>query len=432
MINKNSSICVVGAGIAGLTAAYFLKKQGFTKVVVYEKQDRVGGKCWTVSYDGDCFDMGGHEMLGGYTDLLALAKEVGAETRKSIDPVIYDSNQKKYLNFKESVLASGYSLLKVPWAAMRYAWLTGITYRKFSKPNSSFADTPEDLMKPLQTWLAEKKLQAIIEILMFVIKVQGYGSFDNTSAAYFVKFMGIRNWLSLLLSGMKIWTKYPRVFTKGSQNLCELVAKQVNVKLSSTIEKIERNQQVKVYLKGKEKPEVFDYLILSTPLDLESVSFLDLSDQEKELFGKIDCISMATTLCSVEGLPAGVVASIPMNEKGYTGYIKDYQQDRHAVFFSLIKPEASREDIIDGIKSVLTSLPPYEGKQAKILEAFEQKKWKYFPHVSPVEYASGFYKELETLQGQANTYYASSLFSFEIMGNTCAYAKRLIQEQFRL
>lgn len=38
---KNQSIVVVGAGIAGLTAAYFLKQKGHHPVVL-EKSDRVG------------------------------------------------------------------------------------------------------------------------------------------------------------------------------------------------------------------------------------------------------------------------------------------------------------------------------------------------------------------------------------------------------
>lgn len=40
---KSKNIAVVGAGISGLTAAYYLKKFGYA-VTVYEASHRVGGR----------------------------------------------------------------------------------------------------------------------------------------------------------------------------------------------------------------------------------------------------------------------------------------------------------------------------------------------------------------------------------------------------
>src|SRR5215213_1113626 len=39
-------IVVVGAGLAGLSCAYQLKRAGY-RADVYEASDRVGGRCWT-------------------------------------------------------------------------------------------------------------------------------------------------------------------------------------------------------------------------------------------------------------------------------------------------------------------------------------------------------------------------------------------------
>src|SRR5215208_4516868 len=51
--------CVVGAGYAGLTAAYRLMQAGRT-VVVLEARDRVGGRVWTEYLpDGTWLDYGG-------------------------------------------------------------------------------------------------------------------------------------------------------------------------------------------------------------------------------------------------------------------------------------------------------------------------------------------------------------------------------------
>lgn len=46
---ENIKIAVVGAGIAGLAAAYSLFKQGFTQVVILEAQDKIGGRISSLS-----------------------------------------------------------------------------------------------------------------------------------------------------------------------------------------------------------------------------------------------------------------------------------------------------------------------------------------------------------------------------------------------
>src|SRR3954452_22080512 len=54
-------IVVVGAGLAGLTAAYRLKQAGYT-AQVYEASDRTGGRCWTIRgafADGQIAEHGG-------------------------------------------------------------------------------------------------------------------------------------------------------------------------------------------------------------------------------------------------------------------------------------------------------------------------------------------------------------------------------------
>ncbi len=47
----NQRIVVVGAGIAGLTAAYLLKQKGH-QPIVFEKSDRVGGRMITDVVNG--------------------------------------------------------------------------------------------------------------------------------------------------------------------------------------------------------------------------------------------------------------------------------------------------------------------------------------------------------------------------------------------
>ena len=56
------NVIIIGAGPAGLTAAYeLLKKSGYT-VTILEASDRIGGISQTVRYQGNRMDIGGHRL----------------------------------------------------------------------------------------------------------------------------------------------------------------------------------------------------------------------------------------------------------------------------------------------------------------------------------------------------------------------------------
>ncbi len=65
----NKNIAVVGAGIAGLTAAYYLKKFGYS-VTVYEAANRVGGRMTTDKVNGCLIDRGAQFLSMYYPTLM--------------------------------------------------------------------------------------------------------------------------------------------------------------------------------------------------------------------------------------------------------------------------------------------------------------------------------------------------------------------------
>jgi oxygen-dependent protoporphyrinogen oxidase len=67
---------VVGAGVAGLAAAYRLTEQGFT-VTVLEAEDHVGGKTAASRRDGFVLNTGASVLAGSYTEMLRIAEEIG-------------------------------------------------------------------------------------------------------------------------------------------------------------------------------------------------------------------------------------------------------------------------------------------------------------------------------------------------------------------
>jgi monoamine oxidase len=74
-----SRVVVVGAGLAGLTAAYRLKQAGCI-AEVHEGSDRIGGRCWTIRdafLDGQIAEHGGELIDQGHTALRQLAQQLG-------------------------------------------------------------------------------------------------------------------------------------------------------------------------------------------------------------------------------------------------------------------------------------------------------------------------------------------------------------------
>jgi oxygen-dependent protoporphyrinogen oxidase len=70
------SVIVIGAGIAWLTAAYYLSKFG-AEVTVLEASDRAGGRMSTDRRDGYVLDKGVQFLSGGYSVINELINELG-------------------------------------------------------------------------------------------------------------------------------------------------------------------------------------------------------------------------------------------------------------------------------------------------------------------------------------------------------------------
>jgi monoamine oxidase len=94
----SARIVVVGAGLAGLTAAYRLKQAGYS-AAIHEASDRVGGRCWTIRRafrEGQIAEHGGELIDQGHTAIRQLAHQLGLQLdnllqaeRNGTEPTFY-------------------------------------------------------------------------------------------------------------------------------------------------------------------------------------------------------------------------------------------------------------------------------------------------------------------------------------------------------
>jgi oxygen-dependent protoporphyrinogen oxidase len=75
-VDLGRHVVVVGAGIAGLAAAFRLQRAG-CRVTVLEKDDRVGGRMSTIEHDGYRIDAGASVLMSNYTRMLRLISDAG-------------------------------------------------------------------------------------------------------------------------------------------------------------------------------------------------------------------------------------------------------------------------------------------------------------------------------------------------------------------
>ncbi|HDD0554049.1 TPA: protoporphyrinogen oxidase [Staphylococcus aureus] len=74
------SVAIIGAGITGLSSAYFLKQQDPNiDVTIFEASNRPGGKIQSYRKDGYMIELGPESYLGRKTIMTELAKDIGLE-----------------------------------------------------------------------------------------------------------------------------------------------------------------------------------------------------------------------------------------------------------------------------------------------------------------------------------------------------------------
>src|SRR5215468_11047595 len=77
-------VAIIGAGITGLTAAFYLKRKGIP-VTVYESSGRVGGVIQSLRQDGYLAEFGPNTLLETSPKISQLIRDAGLESRR-LDP----------------------------------------------------------------------------------------------------------------------------------------------------------------------------------------------------------------------------------------------------------------------------------------------------------------------------------------------------------
>ncbi len=138
VVQPESGTVVIGAGPAGLTAAYELVKHGQAVTVLEQSRSKVGGISQTAEYKGFRFDIGGHRFFSKSQEVEDLWTEILGEamvTRGRLSRIFY---QGKFFSYPIKPLDT-FQKLGLPYTALCVA--SYIKARAFPRQNvKSFED----------------------------------------------------------------------------------------------------------------------------------------------------------------------------------------------------------------------------------------------------------------------------------------------------
>ena len=469
MAKHSERICIIGGGPAGISAAMYLEKKGYRDYAVYEKLNKVGGKAWspTIVAGGEERTYETGAIMGAKTYFAVHeVEEFGGEThddgpnmrrmyRDKDGFVIHPFEIKEDFSVSKTL-----GLLKLKRQMKKLVKLMNTKYRGYDTyghigvARGEFYGLSKEVDRPLHRIKGRNpnlkdlalpfsefcRLNGVEEQRIWIGPYTsfGYGYFDEIPAAYVMKYLDTTTAIEFV--NMRLWT-----WKRGTQSIYEAANKKLRnpAILNTEVVKVERPAEgekgkIRVTIRNAEgeKVEEFDKLIVTIPLDWFK-DFADAREDEKELFSKI-----------IHEKYVDFTAVFDENSgPDISGYIFDNMTSErlgHAMVYY-----HRWEDLGTNCPCPVYALRNHTGdpdvpydETIRLMEEdmklcgfpvkerlFEQESY-YCPHVSPADYADGWYDKLDAMQGKQNTYYAGEILSFGDMEDTCASSRDIVGRFF--
>lgn len=205
MTTINRDVAIVGAGATGLTAARALVRAG-KSVIVLEARDRIGGRLWTNSIEGQMFEIGGQWVSPDQTALIETLKELGLETydRYREGESIYVSKDGVARRFRGDIFPAGAATeteitrlisvldalvaeldLEAPWEHPLAAEFDRISYRAWLESQSADVEAIDNIALFVAEAMLTKPAHSF-SLLQALLMAASAGSFSNLVDADFI------------------------------------------------------------------------------------------------------------------------------------------------------------------------------------------------------------------------------------------------------
>lgn len=433
-------ICVVGAGMGGVTAAWTLQQKGH-RVTVFEqgrmtrfedgrpvippRRDRaVGGKCFSPLINGRSYELGACSCAPGFSTILEMARDVGVPLRKRMPfQVVIPGGgcrtfQSEYWPKKATV-----GILR----EMAFYLYHAVSFKLLCDRKWGYRRIPRPYCCSFEAFCRQQRLDHVPAWMELPVVAFGYGRLADIPAWYVLDYITPVNFLGIAL--MLILGNVPPVrrLDTGYQSLVNRLAGRMDVRTGHRVTRIERADRVRVTVEpsGGGSPVVLDFddLVLSVPLT-ELAEILDLTPEENRIRQHLYHRAYTTVACEIDGVDDRcLLLRHQVNTPGRLALIEETVEDTRGFCVCYI-PEKDRhrslEQVIEGLDQDLKAVG------AALVKVDRIHQWQYFPHFRDPD----MFQQFQAIQGRHNTWHVGAVARFELAERVAAHARNLLDRAF--
>jgi len=409
-------ICIIGGGSSGTYAAVRLLQSG-KSVALIEKQDRLGGHVNTyidpatgVSFDYGVLFLDNITVVVDYASFLNVSLAVLSQQQGPIDYANFATGDLVPATIFPSITAQVEAFLTYSKILDQYPFLSN----GFDLPDP----VPADLLLPFGEFLQIYNLSTIAIDILFVAEV---GNILAQPTLYIMKvFPQIT--VDTFSSENSLSTA-----NQDNQELYNAalayIGNRTNVFLGSKVVQIERSEcSVKVVVStpyGEKLIKASKLLIAIQPKleNLESIG-LDLDRQEKYLFGQFNndylwnmvisnAIPSSNRILNIQPGALGLVPSLPGLYFIYPTRVPDLYVAAYGSPYYLSNDQV-KADVLATLARINAANGVPTNSTPKIVAFQNHSPWTLKVSVEAIK--SGFYSDVNALQGQGNTWWTGATF----------------------
>jgi len=471
---KQDSVCIVGAGPAGVHMALSLKQLNYSDVVVLEKSNRVGGTSYDIEYRGVPNPMGAIYLEANYFEnLVPLAQQYGLGDIVKIpnNLGIWTSNSVEDPGAKQTFATfllgtlSGITNSTSPQvnigafieASIRYI---GLHKEMFGTYSGDLMErpSPEVLHRTRGTFLEflqRENLHIMIPIFQISHTAIGYGYLDEVSTLYGLIWNNPKLIVTLVLRALNKADDPFNIYVlkNGFEKLWRTIVKEEELNVVYNVDIVQVKKRYKsVVLKTWHNSKVMikqcNFLIWTAPMSELLRVLINPSRRQVQLLSTLKPTTFSKSLVNSHGAVRNGPTSLFMkNILGKVNHGVTIQTDFAGLLIPgmATDPKVLREyneekDLTTRMCSQLGREDTneehlnrqlrkhYEGFNVTELEILSTKSWSYFPRWSPEEMTEGRHWEVFDMQGRDRIWFAGSSVSFESIRGVMEYNKLLLRQ----
>lgn len=416
---QSKRIGIVGAGIAGLSAAYCLKKAGH-EVTVYEKNEHPGGRMSTRGGPDLPFDVGADFLIDGWYSLLqSYATELGVEWKRSQEgsrPRVIRGGVPYYIDIIGPRQILGFKLLSF---RARIAFLVFLAKLRLAKQKLNFFDqsaNPPTL--DLQSSAEYMRTQVHPEVFDYIgdpfVSIMQFHRGDEISATMLFSFMQSMTDAS---------HSFRVAYTPGGMGMIpRALAKKVGVRYGVDVVSVAAHGSRVEVVHGR-GTEVYDAVIVATTGDIAENVLKTTNPSMRKMFGTL---RYAPTMTVGFTVPSDLFSDnahltyVPFVENevisGYDNTVRKdagASRDSRSVLNVYLHEVAARKfvelkdsEIFSRVQDELLRVCPEARTRVSEVQPFDLKRWGSAMPKFTGEYIGTVRKFLEEGQGAHNIYLA--------------------------